>query len=220
MVRSSRRLFAALAGPLAISLGLVACNGILGIDDYMRVECTGLRCSDGEAPIDGSADVADATRRDGGEGADPVSWARWPMPNYVLEAGSPPNSPDAAVIGSEVVDRITQLTWRAALENNGAPSNITDAIKRCRDIDGAGGWRVPKRIELVTLLDYGHTSPLIDKNAFVGFPSVRVWTSSEVREVRPLGPPQRYWVVDFRTGAVEQELGADSSGATLCVKAK
>ena len=221
--RASRRILWALACSCVLPLAL-ACNGIVGLSDYTRGECSGGGvCTDSGAPDvvtpDGSTDAADSAV-DSGKGADPVSWARWRMPNYVPDGGPiPGTAPSLTAAGSEVNDGITKLVWRNALEGGNALVTLEEAEEACRNIAPAGAWRVPKRIELVTLLDYGHAKPFIDKTFFPSFASTRVWTSSELRPFVG-GPDQRYWTVNFDTGAVETESGNNAAAATLCVKAK
>lgn len=221
--RSRRKLLWALAfscAPLA-----AACNAIVGLSDYSRGECSGGGiCADSGVPDavtpDSSPDGRDGAA-EAGRGADPVSWARWRMPSYVLPDGAAPGTaPALAVAGAEVVDGVTGLVWRRVLEGGTAtlvPLEIAEAT--CRSVAPAGQWRVPKRIELVTLLDYGHPKPFIDTKTFAGFAPTRVWTSSELRPLAG-GAAQRYWTVNFDTGAVETELGTSAAAATLCVKAK
>ncbi len=204
--------------PLAL-----ACNGIVGLSDYTRAECSGGGvCTDGGAPdvpFDGSTDAADSAV-DSGKGAEPVSWARWRMPNYVPDGGPiPGTAPSLTAAGSEVNDGVTKLVWRNALEGGNTLVTLEQAEEACRNVAPAGQWRVPKRIELVTLLDYGHPKPFIDKSFFPDFAPARVWTSSEHRPFVG-GLDQRYWTVNFDTGAVETEIGTSAAAATLCVKAK
>ena len=223
MAPSSRRILWALAGSSMMPLAL-ACNGIVGLSDYTRGECSGGGiCSDAGLPdvvtTDGSPDAGEAGTP--GKGADPVSWARWPMPNYVIPDAATPGVAPKLEPGTagEVKDTITGLTWRSKVEGNNAVGSLADAEEACRKIAPAGDWRVPKRIELVTLLDYGHGAPFIDSTSFPGFPQARVWSSSEVRPFTG-GPEQRYWTVNFDNGAVEPAVGANAAAVTLCVKAR
>ncbi len=220
MAPSRRRMLWALASACVMPLAL-ACNGIIGLSDYSRAECSGGGvCSDGgteDVVTEASVDASDATPA---KGADPVSWARWTMPNYVIaDAATPGTAPklDTSVAG-EVKDVVTRLVWRSSLEDNNALVPLEKADETCRNIAPTGTWRLPKRIELVTLLDYGHEKPFIDTGAFKQFANARVWTSSEVRPFTG-GASQRYWTVHFDTGAVEPEVGTNFA-ATLCVKAK
>ncbi len=225
MAPFERRLLTGLASALVIPLGIFACNGIIGLDDYERVQCTGLVC-DGGNRFDGpSIDAAtDGNRSEGGgQGTDPVSWARWRMPNYVLpDAGSSEvldNPPDlTGPNGPEITDNTTQLVWRSTVEPVGNNVPLADARKACGDLSARerAGWRLPKRIELVTLLDYGHAPPFIDRSKFADFPRARVWTSSEVRPIDNALP--KFWIVNFDTGEVAQEAASERIAAVLCVK--
>ncbi|MDB4942496.1 MAG: hypothetical protein JWP97_2030 [Labilithrix sp.] len=216
--RPSRRRVAAGLGALALP-ALVACNGILGLSDYEKVDCAGGRCGDGGLPdvldpdvLDTGADVIDESR-----GAGPTSWAQWPMPNYASDAGFLPNplsyeavSPDARR------DLVTQLVWKKQITAESASHEAAKAA--CAALATNGPWRLPTRIELVTLLDFGQkTGPFVDPGFAIS--NVKVWTSSELRPFDPNAPS--YWVVDFESGVVQpRKAGAADRAAVLCVKAK
>jgi hypothetical protein len=219
----SRLLF---AGAFALVPIAVACNAIVGLDDYKRTECGAFPC-----PYDGGFDGPDGFVPDGGidaapdapPGVGPTSWAEFRMPNYKDDAGvvgAPPPSIDYESNGTEIVtDKVAGLVWRRALVGGGGGSNLTleQARTKCAEIQGGGAtWRVPKRIELVTLLSYGQGAPFIDKANF-SVPSVKVWTSSEVRPLTP--GAQKYWTVDFGSGQLGQQAG-DDVATVLCVKGK
>lgn len=214
MARSRSRVLVVVA--LASSVPLViACNALIGLDEFDKVECSGLRCGDSGLP-DVTADVTPDAVVDATPGADPVSWARWRMPNYDggVDAGPLSSPPGYAVEADGVRDTVTGLVWQKKLVET-APVDLDQrgAAEACAKI-APGRWRLPKRIELVTLIDYGRTKPLIDPVFDV--PSVAVWSSSEVRPFVG-GPSQQYWVVDFETGAVLQEP-ATQKLRVLCVK--
>ena len=222
MGRSRKAFFLAVAAALP---ALVACNAILGIDDFRRVQCETDPC---EVPDSGPDRVEpDRIVPDGGPdtgldappGVDPVSWAAFKMPNYLptVDAGSTVN-PIAynTAFAEEVEDTVTGLVWRkvvigAPAEPFGFLRSQEAARAECQKL---GPWRLPKRIELVTLISYGHPAPAIDTTAFPNFPSNEVWTSSEVR---PLNG--EYWAVDFQTGEVIKRPKATGANV-LCVKAK
>lgn len=215
--RSRRRILWACACAMPLVL---ACNGIVGLSDYKRGECSGGGiCSDAGGTdvvtTEGGSDAGDSGPP--GKGAAPVSWARWRMPNYaVADAGVAPKLEPGGQ--GEVNDTITGLVWRNKVEGNVV--SLEQALAACRNLAPAGDWRVPKRIELVTLIDYGHEKPFIDTNAFgADFPATRVWSSSEVRPFTG-GAEQRYWTVDFNTGGVQPEKGTTAVAVTLCVKAR
>src|SRR4051812_31554798 len=64
----------------------VACNSLIGLSDFEKGQCAGARCVDEGGLIDqlveGGADVVQDAPPDV-KGADPVSWAKWRMPNYI-----------------------------------------------------------------------------------------------------------------------------------------
>ena len=222
MGRSRKAFFVAVAAALP---ALVACNAILGIDDFRRVDCVGVCEEDDGGPdqivIDNFVpDNRVDTGPDAPPGDGPVSWAAFPMPNYKPDSGAPvaptplaytPNDAD------QVTDVVTELVWRRAVigAGFGTDFSIDDARGECQKITTGGPWRLPKRIELVTLLSHGNGAPFIDTDAFTGVKSTKVWSSSEVRPFNG-----KYWAVDFETGSVVQ-LDSKSSGAkVLCVKDK
>jgi Protein of unknown function (DUF1566) len=222
MARSSRL---ALAAAVALAFpAFLACNTLIGLDDFEKTDaCTGAGCADGGKPDVVQADVAIDTKPDAPKGADPVSWARWRMPNY-SDAGpdaSPlPNPPslDTTTESDHVTDTVTGLSWRSTLLSGDFTAD--KAASACAALTGTSPYRLPKRIELVTLLDYGRepaAQPRIHP-AFAGFAPVTVWTSSEVRPFVG-GPTQAYWTVDFETGKV-RPLDGNVPARVLCVRAK
>ena len=151
-----------------------------------------------------------------------MSWADFRMPNYHpgadAGAGLPaaPNPLKYSAAGNDVKDDVTQLTWRKAPEKG--LFTFEDAVQACVDIDGVGTYRLPKRIELASLLDYARSAPYIDTSTFQ-VPGVRAWTSSEVRPFDPDAPS--YWIVDFEEGKVEpRPANASTVAVALCVKGK
>jgi hypothetical protein len=178
-----------------------------------------------DAPHEGSGDV------DLSEAAPDVApptvteiWVHWYMPN-------PPNvpiAPDSSVMlphpmtyapddaGQTVVDQVTNLTWEAS----GFPAaSYEDAERHCFTLaqKASSPWRVPTRIEVVSLIDWTHV-PMFDVDAFAsdtdattGQAMGTYWTSSLA--VSPFGdlvPPDAspltwwHWTVSFATGAVTQ----------------
>ena len=68
---------------------IVACNGLLGIDEYEKVACTGGFCDGGvDAPRDATNDADRTAPPVDAQGTQPVAWAKFRMPNY-LEDGGP-----------------------------------------------------------------------------------------------------------------------------------
>jgi hypothetical protein len=121
------------------------------------------------------------------------------------------------VEGNNLRDLVTGLVWRPATV---AGKNFDGALAVCNGLP-EGPWRLPKRIELVTLLDFGRGAslPLIDAQ-FSGVNKVKVWTSSALLPLS--GPsPSAYWSVDFDTGVVKpKDATASDVADVLCVRAK
>lgn len=218
MARSRRRAL----GVVAAGSLLVACNSIIGLSDFNKGECNG-----GGACLEPDASTADVVTpeagsldggSEGGQGTDPVSWARWQMPNYPgadanVLTDLHPNS------DGTVTDNKTQLVWQAkALTGSFA---FADAQAACAAIKtSAGPWRLPKRIELVTLLDYSHDAPFVDTSAFT-VPALTAWTSSEYRTVddnNKVTVTTKLWTVSFEDGSLKQTDGAVVGPIALCVK--
>ena len=220
MARSERRRLV-LGGALALLVPTaLACNSIIGLTDFEKTECAGARCADDGGPlpdqlVEAGADVVTDAPIDV-RGADPVSWAKWPMPNYDGGAVLLPNQLNYTVLdGNRIQDVVTGLVWRRSV----LPADATqdEAKAACAALDPATGpWRLPKRVELVTLLDFGRTSILIDP-LFTGVKNVRVWTSSEGRPFKV--SPVAYWTVSFETGIVDV-LPLELVAKVLCVRAK
>lgn len=216
----SRRVRLALGALVTAGLPLVvACNSLIGLSDFEKGECPGARCIDeGGLPdqvVEGGPDVQEDVRIDA-KGADPVSWAKWPMPNYLdAGVGLPIPSPALVASGGVVTDPTTKLVWRSTLVP-GDPT-ATEAEAKCQALPD-GPWRAPKRIELVSLLDYSRPT-FIDRTKFTDMKNFKVWTTSEVRPFVAGQPDQAYWVVDFATGSVEP-LASGEAAKVLCVRAK
>lgn len=195
---------------------LVACNALLGISDYERGECSGGGiCADaGFAPETSVSDVTQE-RADSGfdasRGTQPVSWAKFPMPNYAEDGGPNVNVVAYEEQGERVKDRVSGLVW----QKSPAGDTVTwdDALKAC-----SGSWRLPSRIELVTLLDLSTPGTQAKFSSPFTGPAASYWTFSEVREVRAqvVTPTGDIWAVDFAEGGVKK-LSPATRLAVRCI---
>jgi len=79
-----------------------------------------------------------------------------------------------------VEDRVTGLVWQRATP--GETYDWWEARAYCEalELGGHADWRLPSRVELVSLLDLGRIDPTIEPGAFPGTPSDFYWTSSPV----------------------------------------
>jgi hypothetical protein len=128
------------------------------------------------------------------EGVEPASDSR-----FVLSVGM-------------VFDTTTGLTW----QQEPAPFPMTwEAAKRyclALAVDGAGGWRLPRKKELSTLVDRTRPSPKIDVQAFPSAPAASFWTLSP-----DTSSPGDAWAVDFHLGKAESR-GSGSRLHVRCVR--
>jgi hypothetical protein len=110
---------------------------------------------------------------------------------------------------TEVLDLVTGLTWSRASRQ---ASTLTGAWTACRTLGST--WRVPSRIELVSLVDFTRAPPLAtaDPVAFPDTQTAAYWTASPVAGS---AVPDTAWTVSFASGLV-----ANSGGATQvrCVR--
>jgi hypothetical protein len=122
------------------------------------------------------------------------------------------NAYDTSTAGV-VVDSVTGLMWQR--EVPAAPWDWAGAAEYCDWLVLAGfdDWRLPTRIELVSIVDYGRNSPAIDAAAFSGTPNDVYWSSSPYAS-----DSEGAWTVDFTGGHVNGGATADDS-KVRCVRA-
>jgi hypothetical protein len=202
-VRFRYVLFAAIAiAPLPL-----ACNDFLGLSDFQRISCAS------ECPEAGSlgSSLPDSSTSDGNTGpgfdagATDGGWARWPMPN-------PDGGADAdwanvvayAVDGGEVIDTTTHLAWLTRVSD--AKSTVSDAKAFC----ASAGYRLPNRIELVSLIDFTRVPAIDPLLAFDAGGGTSFWSVSQVASTTT------YWSVSFQNGAVS--ASDNSAHRARCVR--
>jgi hypothetical protein len=101
------------------------------------------------------------------------TWAAWPMPD--------PLAPSYDVSSSEVVvDTSTGLMWERTVGPDALSWDRAKARCACVSTGGYHDWRLPMRIELVSIVDFTKSDPAIDGDAFPSTPSDYFWTSSPV----------------------------------------
>src|SRR5262249_11532454 len=133
-------------------------------------------------------------------------WADWPMPNPAIDAnqrptGWPnPQTYDTRVPGV-VMDAVTGLMWQRDLPGDDAAASLTwqeaqDQCARLR-LGSYADWRLPSRIELVSIFDTSRAGVLIDGSAFPNATGGAFWTSSTPPSIvnGPLA-----WLIDFSKG--------------------
>ncbi len=110
---------------------------------------------------------------------------RSPQPRFVLGG-----------VGDEVFDRLTGLSWRCELDAFPWPCTWREALEQARSASLNGGWRLPNRRELRSLVSYARRDPALPvTHPFAGVPLGPVWTSTTVA-----GAPRHAWTVRFDGG--------------------
>ena len=141
----------------------------------------------------------------GASGANEVvdRWPEWPMPNSQVDvAAGAPNLQSYSDNGDgTVTDNVTGLMWQQAVQlrdqaHPGTGYTRADAVAYCATLTLAGysDWRLPSRIELVSIVDTGQGPPSIDRTYFPSTPADWFWSSSSV----PVAGGA--WQVDFIWG--------------------
>lgn len=220
MARSDkRRLLAAVAGASVASL-VLACNGLLGLSDYTRGDCSGGACEDA-----GDFDVVDAPDSEppsptvDASGTKAVRWAQFVMPNYAQDGGPDVNVPtyDPA-IGGGLVDSVSKLVWLEPMPDSASgPRSWAEAQQLCAGLSrGDVAWRLPSRIELVTLLDLDPSKGKKIDAVFRTAQGIQYWTASEVRP--DVGGVRKHWTVDFSSGGLGQQDVATGQAGVRCIR--
>jgi hypothetical protein len=231
-----KRVRAALAIASSISVAILAsCNGILGVDSFHEgpalVDGGEGGVVDGFASdtgfIDGSNVTDAALEAETGTvtlppGSQPATWVAWKMPDRVTGCPNPPSygitTEDAGTDGGDggyavvpvVVDNVTKLVWmQGATVLQPGSDDFAGAKAACDNATPKGTWRLPTRIELISILDHiddagAPKSPTIDGVTFPLTPAYPFWTASPV--LQPLANPPQFWLVDFKTGTLTSAL--------------
>ncbi len=134
-----------------------------------------------------------------------IMWSQTPMPNPA-ESGLP-NAVTYETQTHTVTDNITGFVWQREAPHD--DMTWSEAASYCRQLDLGDGstWRLPSRIELVSLVDFTRASPAMDEGAFPGAPGGWFWTASP-----SAGAHNQAWAVDFS--------GGDSGTILTSVRAK
>jgi hypothetical protein len=126
-----------------------------------------------------------------------LAWAEWPMPNCpgdVAEGAPNPESYSDNGDGT-VTDNVTGLMWQQIVSTD--TYTWADAVRLCPTLTLAGhdDWRLPSRIELVSIVDDSLTDATTDSATFPDTPAGYFWTSS-----RLAGSLTDAWTVVFNGG--------------------
>lgn len=188
---------AVFAGVLAACF-LLGCNAVLGIDAPKGSDLNpgddgqagDGRGGDGSLRSDDGDNVTPAISE---EPPSPYAWANWPMPNPAGLSGAP-NAQTFGVRSAGVIfDTLTKLEWQQGTDK---ARSRHDAEEYCTNLRlGGGGFRLPSRIELLSIVDFTQTNPSLDPKGFPDAQSGRYWSSS-----RHAADADRGWTVNFEFG--------------------
>jgi hypothetical protein len=192
---------------------LAGCNDLLRLSDFERVSCNATCPSDssagataGDGSVDGGVSEFDAAPFDGAVAATDGAWARWPMPN---PEGGPdadwPNVVTYTKLDGGVYVPMTNLEWST---QSFAATSIEQAAGDCKAI----GFRLPTRIELVSLIDFTRQNPAIHP-IFTNVTGGAYWTSSPSAKI-----DGGFWQVSFDDGRVTE--AAPTSKNVICVRSR
>jgi hypothetical protein len=195
---------------------VLGCNAVLGIDAPRGEELS---------PVEEPSTTLDGGGSDGPlrtEGDEPVvseaepspyAWATWPMPNPA--SLSRVVNPQTFGVRSPgvVLDSLTKLEWQQTVD--GKLRERDEAESYCENLSlGGGGFRLPSRIELLSIVDFTQANPSLDTKAFPSAQAGKYWTSS-----RYAGDAESGWLINFEfgTGLVFIEPG-DKPHLARCVR--
>jgi hypothetical protein len=162
----------------------------------------------GEDAVEAGRDVADAATEAGtscndvGPGS---AWAAWPMPD-------PTSTSYDTSAADVVVDRVTGLMWQRAVGPDSYAWDQAKAYCDCLALGDHDDWRLPTRIELVSIVDFAKGDPAVDGDAFPSSPSDYFWTSSLVA-----GSSDVAFYLYFFDGNTHS-MGKDTTYRARCVR--
>jgi hypothetical protein len=135
------------------------------------------------------------------------------MPNPASAQLPNPSSYDTTTAGV-VLDNVTHLMWQKDV--SASTYNWADAKSHCAALELAGfkDWRLPSRIELVSLIDFtiANPGPTIDAVAFPSASNATFWTAS----ARSLYTDEA-WYIQFTNGFAFYDT-MDVAHAARCVR--
>jgi hypothetical protein len=112
------------------------------------------------------------------------------------------------------VDPVTGLMWQRKAAEEQLDWESAQRYCGCLVLAGYEDWRLPSRIELVSLVDYRRQEPSIDIEAFPETPSTWYWSSSPVA-----GESLVAWYLSFMDGNTH-EAARDVTYGVRCVRGR
>jgi hypothetical protein len=139
--------------------------------------------------------------------------ATWPLPDPTT-TGRPSSQSYDATSPEVVIDKVTHLVWQRQIDAGKRGWADAKTYCACLSLAGHDDWRLPTRMELVSIVDSTKDSPAIDPTAFPATPSEWFWTSSPLA-----ADPAFAWYVYFETGFTNF-IEKDSAYRARCVRSE
>jgi hypothetical protein len=128
-------------------------------------------------------------------------------------------SPTAYIDNADgtITDSVTGLMW----EKTGTTTGMmySAAVTYCATMATTGGykdWRLPAKIELLSIVDYGRSDPSINP-IFTGTPGIYYWSSTLSSATHYDTTTPYAWLVNFYDG-VARDLDMTSMVGVRCVR--
>ncbi len=204
---------------IASALALVACEQILGLDNFSKCDAAVCDASTDDGSLEASVDAGnDAfTLPDGVSEAS--SWAQWRMPNTATEVALGASDASLRAFDASVpgyfIDEVTGLKWYLSMTST---SSFDAAVAYCVQ----NGARLPTRIEIASLLDTTRVQtamfppefdPVLQDAGNVGV----LWTSSYFRPVT--NDKLEIWFAIITSGSGDiKPLPIPQQAGVLCVR--
>lgn len=118
-----------------------------------------------------------------------------------------------------VQDNVTGLLWQRDGSTNPQDYDWDAAAAYCQSLvlGGYCDWRLPSRVELVSLVDYTKMGPdpTIDTSAFPNTETIGYWSASGVL----LGASRAFWSIHFEDASTDLSApNSQSVGPARCVR--
>lgn len=176
---------------------------------------TGGVADGGDPNMAGGAAGSSGAGGEGGEVDEGIlsEWALWAVPNP--SGFNLPNVYNYDADDADLTyDQVTGLTWQKNASTK--PLAWSAARDECEKLElgDETDWRLPTRMELITILDYGKIDPSVDTTAFPGTKQDYYWSSTPIA-----GNPGYHFQVNFQRGFAFGESDAQKYYAR-CVRGK
>ncbi len=138
--------------------------------------------------------------RAGGASCVDPQWAEWSIPNTFAEIGGGASNHLQSYKDNgdgTITDNVTGLMWQRDLDSQ---MSMAPAIAYCQNLRLAGyaSWRLPSRMELMSIVNTASTMPALDTTVFPSTIALNMWSSTMLA-----GSSTTAWYVDFTVGQVD-----------------